>query len=225
MPVRTFIALLAIVSMPLGAAAQDVSKSSDDSAQQPPQTQGPMTVERVHDGWAIAPDFKVTRIDGVTSELAGAYGGWVFDEALLVGAGGYWMTNRTSSRELQYGGAVVEWFGGADRALGYTVRGLVGWGTSRLPGTIQNFASPLRGFDRDDLRQPTPTGTVQVVFRDNFFVFEPQADALIKLARLVRVDVGVGYRLIDGVADTDRRLRGATGSVALVIGGGFSDHR
>jgi len=224
MSVRTIVVTLALAVMPIAVGAQDLSKSLDDSARQPPQTQGPMTVERVNSGWAIAPDFKVTQVDGVTSGIAGAYGGWVFDESLLVGAGGYWMTNRTNSRELQYGGAVVEWFGGADHAVGYTVRGLVGWGTSHLPGTIQNFATPLRGFDRDG-RPPGPTGSVQVVFRDNFFVFEPQADALVKLTRLLRIDVGVGYRLIDGVEGVDHRLRGATGNVALVIGGGFSDHR
>ena len=60
---------------------------------------------------------------------------------------------------------------------------------------------------------------MQVVFRDHFFVFEPQADALIRLTRLMRLDLGVGYRLIDGVDNVDRRLRGVSGSIGLQIGG------
>ena len=115
------------------------------------------------------------------------------------------------------GGAVVEWLQGADRALGFSVRGLAGFGTSRLSGTIDRFAQPLRRFDRDG--RPVATGTVQVVFRDHFFVFEPQADALIRLTRLMRLDLGVGYRLIDGVDNVDRRLRGVSGSIGLQIGG------
>ena len=62
-----------------------------------------------------------------------------------------------------------------------------------------------------------------MIFRDHFFVFEPQADALVRLTRLLRLDVGVGYRLIDGVDHVDQRLRGASGSVALQIGGVSSD--
>jgi len=176
-----------------------------------------MTIERVHDGWAIAPDFKVSDVDGSTGRLAGAYGGWVFDNTLLIGGGGYWMTNRTRNRDLDYGGAVVEWLQRADRAIGYSVRGLAGFGTSRLSGTIDRIAAPQRRFDRD--LRGAANGTLQVVFRDHFFVLEPQANALVRLTRLMRLDVGVGYRLIDGADGVDRRLRGVSGSVALQIGG------
>ena len=51
------IALLLVLIIPISAAAQE------DESQ---QSQGPMTVERVHNTWAIAPDFKVTKVDGTT---------------------------------------------------------------------------------------------------------------------------------------------------------------
>ena|SRR5436190_9834231 len=211
------VAWLFLLAWPVAAAAQDIERTADQTALPAAQAQGPMTIERVHDGWAIAPDFKVTKVDGSTGRLAGAYGGWVFDNTLLIGGGGYWMTNGTKSRDLAYGGAVVEWMERADRAIGYSVRGLAGFGTSRLSGTIDRFAPAQGRFDRDG--RQVPTGTLSVVFRDHFFVFEPQANALVRLTRLMRIDVGVGYRLISGVDDVNRRLRGVSGSVALQIGG------
>src|SRR5207245_11502630 len=72
---------------------------------------------------------------------------------------------------------------------------------------------------------PISNGTLQVVFRDHFFVLEPQANALVRLTRLMRLDVGVGYRLIDGADGVDRRLRGVSGSVALQIGGVSADRK
>ena len=217
------VASLIVLAIPVCVGAQDTEKTPDGNSTQAGQTQGPMTIERVHNGWAIAPDFKVTKIDGTTGRLAGAYGGWVFDNTLLIGGGGYWMMNGARDRDLAYGGAVVEWLQRADRAIGYSVRGLAGFGTSRLSGTIDRFAPPLRRFDRDG--RQVATGTVQVVFRDHFFVFEPQADALVRLTRLVRLDVGVGYRLTDGVDSIDRRLRGASGSIGLQIGGVYSSRQ
>src|SRR5207247_7937205 len=217
MPVKRILASLVVVAIPVCAAAQDQEKTSDANTASTGQAQGPMTIERVHNGWAVAPDFKVTRIDGATGRLAGAYGGWVFDNTLLVGGGGYWMTNGAHDRDLSYGGAVVEWLQRADRAIGYSVRGLAGFGTSRLAGTIDGYAQPLRRFDRDG--RTLASATRQAVFRDHFFVFEPQANALVRLTRLLRLDAGVGYRLIDGGDRVDRRLRGISGSVALQIGG------
>src|SRR5207247_2100283 len=133
MPVKRILASLVVVAVPVCAAAQDKEKTSDANTASTGQAQGPMTIERVHNGWAVAPDFKVTRIDGATGRLAGA--------------------------------------------------------------------------------------TRQALFRDHFFVFEPQANALVRLTRLLRLDAGVGYRLIDGGDGLDRRLRGISGSVALQIGG------
>ena len=56
--------------------------------------------------------------------------------------------------------------------------------------------------------------------RDEFFVAEPEATVIVGLTRHVRVTAGAGYRLIAGARGTRDRLDGATGSVALQIGGG-----
>jgi hypothetical protein len=61
----------------------------------------------------------------------------------------------------------------------------------------------------------------QVILHNDLFVFEPQVDALLRLNRWMRVDVGVGYRLVDAFRngfDVDHQLRGVSGSVALQVG-------
>jgi len=51
---------LIVLCAPLAAGAQQ----ADADASQPPATaQGPMMVERVHNGFAVAPNFKVSRFD------------------------------------------------------------------------------------------------------------------------------------------------------------------
>jgi uncharacterized protein YjhX (UPF0386 family) len=71
-----------------------------------------------------------------------------------------------------------------------------------------------------------PTSTIiNVRVRDGFVLAEPEANVFVKLARHVRLTGGVGYRLVDGGRnfdhdDHDNRLGGASGSIALQIGGG-----
>src|SRR6267378_2758954 len=90
---RALTTSLFVLIAPLAAAAQDATPTN-------PNAQGPMIVERVKSGFLVAPDFKVTGVDHKTSELAGAYAGWVTDNTLLVGAGGYWLANRSKDREM-----------------------------------------------------------------------------------------------------------------------------
>ena len=98
--------------------------------------QGPMTVERVRSGFLVAPDFKATEVDHRTSEVAGAYAGWITDNTLLVGGGGYWLANGSRDREMAYGGLVVGWLAGTDRRFGFGAKALVCGGQATLSSTI-----------------------------------------------------------------------------------------
>ena len=184
-------------------------------AQEPPArvNQGPMTVERVNNGFAVMPEAKVTALDGRSGTIAGVSGGWMIDNTLLIGGGGYWLTN-LGKRDLAYGGAVVEWLEFTDRTFGFAVRGLIGGGRATLSEDVI-----LPRFRPDRAILPT---TVQVRVERDVFVAEPQADLLVNLSRRVRLDWSVGYRLVGAGADFDRRLRGVTGSVGLQIGGSRS---
>jgi hypothetical protein len=184
-----------------------------------------MTVERVESRFLVAPDFKVTEIDRRVSQLAGAYAGWLTDRTLFIGGGGYWLANRSRDREMAYGGLVVGWFTGADRRIGFGAKGLVGGGRATL---VSSFGDVFDDDDRDlrrlEVNGPAltllapPHATLRV--RDDFFVAEPEATVIVGLTRHFRVTAGAGYRLIAGARGTRNRLDGATGSVALQIGGG-----
>ena len=64
------------------------------NAQPSPAPAGSLQIEKIESGFVIAPDAKFTEIDGRFATLAGAYGGWLTDRTLLVGAGAYWLANR-----------------------------------------------------------------------------------------------------------------------------------
>ena len=189
-----------------------------------PASQGPMVVERVRDGFAGAPEFKVTQIDSTTGNFVGGYGGWLIDNTLLIGGGAYWLTNGAGIHDMGYGGAVVEWLQRVNRPIGFSVRGLIGFGVATL---TDNFPIATRGFDggnRFSPGRPGPptTSVVQVRYSDGFFVAEPQANFLINVNPKMRVSVGGGYRLVGGAYRADDRLRGATGSVSVQFGGSSS---
>jgi hypothetical protein len=219
---------LALAVLPgIAAAQQESSVESSVTEDQPPAADhGSMTVERVRDGFAIAPDFKITTFNNTTGYLAGAYGGWVIDNTLLIGAGGYGLTNGSGRSGMGYGGAVIGWMAHTDQAIGFGARALVGFGQATYPGTLTYVPRPPFPipFDVDSQRSPIattvpPVSLVQATFHEHFFVTEPQADLLIRISPILRLDAGVGYRLIGADRGVNSQLHGATGSLSLQIGG------
>jgi hypothetical protein len=188
--------------------------------------QGPMTVEQARDGFAIAPDVKVTRLDGSSRALTGLYGGWVFDDTVLVGAGGYFLPDSSSNRKLAYGGAVVEWR--QHPTLGpitFGLRGLAGYGQATMTSTVNlvSYGPPYGPFPFAGPNQMPPatttTTTALVRFDQGFFVFEPEAELVVSLARWLRLTGSLGYRAIGDASGMENRLRGASGGLALEFGG------
>ncbi len=226
-----------VMLIPVAAAAQ--TDEGTPAASQPPTSQGPMVVERLHSGFLFAPEVKATRFDKHTSALVGGSVGWVADETFFVGGGGYWMPERgRSDRELAYGGAVFQWFVRSSDRFGVSAKALLGGGRATLPGTFTQILPlpPQRELDRltpaqlaELLRSRTVTSAVRL--RQDFVVAEPEVNARIGLARHVRLTLGAGYRF----AGTDwrgqrgdsggengnsrTRLSGATASVGVHIGG------
>src|SRR5260221_9863467 len=134
---RIAAACVCLLAAPVAAAAQQ------DAAAQ--VNQGPMKIERVENGFAITPEFKVTDVDKSHARLAGASGGWVFDRTIVVGGAGYWLTNNSSAFKMAYGGAVVEWLVNVDAPIGFSVRTLVGGGRA----TLANSSTEILPFDHD----------------------------------------------------------------------------
>jgi opacity protein-like surface antigen len=214
------VAACACMSIASLAAAQDPSATTQNQS-----GGGPMIVERVQSGVVVAPDFKVTRVDSRSSDLAGVDIGWLTDKTVFIGGGVYGLTNGNRDRQLGYGGMVLGWLAHADRPVGVGLKVLLGGGESTLTDTVTVpvlSPQPFPGFGRPPIPPPTPPTqtTVAVRVNDGFFVAEPEANLIVHLARNARLMVGVGYRAIAS-SENNTRLRGATGSVALQIGGGF----
>jgi len=80
---KALIAVLVMLFLPMVAAAQT--------------TQGPLVLERSHNPFVVAPDYKITDIDGDTGQMAGAYAGKLLGDILFVG-GGFLLVGRWRPR-------------------------------------------------------------------------------------------------------------------------------
>ena len=186
---RTICAALALCLLPMAASAQTGGAALDlGSAEQLSQlSQGPMTVERIHNGFLAAPDFKITDFDNKASGLAGGYAGVVFAEAVFIGGGGYGLVTDTRGRGLAYGGLVMQWFGRTSETFGYSAKMLVGAGNADSTQAVQVV----------DNRGRVSTQAVRV--NQDFVVFEPEVNALVRFSKQVRLSLGVGYRFTDAM--------------------------
>jgi hypothetical protein len=204
-----FCAFCAASLLPVAAGAQTAPASS------------PLRIEPIDNGFVIAPDARFTEVNDNFATLAGVYGGWLTDRTLLVGAAGYWLANRDDHFKMQYFGGVGSWTIGAHRKLGLRAGALVGGGSATLSktygdlfGTIPAGGHSFRG------RGGSPISTATLVrVNDDFFIAEPQVNALVSLTKWMRLDAGVGYRLIGGAGLLGDDLCGISGSIAVQIGG------
>lgn len=234
------LAAMPLTLLPCVALAQPSASGPSEtleSISQGPMTQGPMTVERVRNGFLVAPEAKVTRFDSRTSELVGGYAGWVADDTVFFGGGGYFGAGTGTGRSIGYGGFIAQWLVHPTDRIGLSARGLIGGGQARLPETITEVVPPLPVIPfnpftapgRPNSNQPIGvrppvqpvTRVVNFRSREDFFVAEPEVDLLVRLGGPVRLSVGGGYRLTSSENGQDSRIRGVTGGVALHIGGGL----
>ncbi len=204
----------ALLAMPMAAWAQVPTTAG----------RGPLVIERTHNHFVVAPDFKVTEIDDDTGRLAGGYGGWLMDDTLLVGGAAYWLVNGPPDARLAYGGLLVGWSTPPERRIQFGARGLVGIGRATLATDVTRLAFDDR-FARFGARggvtgvAVTPVTSVRVRVEDDIFVFEPQLTLVTRFTDHLGITWGAGYRLTGYTEFPDDRLQGATGSIALQWGG------
>ena len=95
---RTCAALVMLLALPALATAQDRT---------PPPASG-LTLERVHNDFVVAPDFKITDVDGQTGNLVGVSVGMLQQDTFFVGGAGYWLANGSENDfEMMYGGLTL----------------------------------------------------------------------------------------------------------------------
>ena len=103
--------------------------------------QGPLVIERVHNPFVVAPDYKVTDLDGEFGQLAGVYAGRSIEDTLFIGGAGYWLVNGSGGDKLAYGGLLAGWSMPVGSRIRFGARSLVGLGRATL------------GTDFDELRR------------------------------------------------------------------------
>ena len=216
-PIAALIALCIASLLPSAAAAQTPSPAS------------PLKIEPIDSGFVVAPDARFTEVNDKFATLAGVYGGWLTDRTLLVGAAGYWLANRDDNFKMQYFGGVGSWTLGARRKVGLRAGALVGGGSATLAKTYGDLFGEIPagapGLSRDHRlsfrgRGGSPiTSATLVRVNEDFFIAEPQVNAVMSLTKWLHLDAGIGYRLIGGADLLNEDLRGISGSVALQLGG------
>ena len=183
---------------------------------------GPMTVQRIGNSAFIAPDFKITDFDGKTSGVAGAFGGYLFENTFFIGAGGYGLTDTSSQRDMWYFGLVTGVYVNRDRPVGYGFKALIGGGEATYGQEYYAYPPPRRGGT-------VAPAYVTGAFRTGIFVFEPEANVVVQMNRHVAIAGGVGYRFAGEPywgyygygAFNNGSLSGVTGTVSVQIGSGF----
>ena len=216
-PVTALIALCIAALLPSAAVAQTAAAAS------------PLQIEPIDSGFVLAPDARFSEVNDKFATLAGVYGGWLTDRTLLVGAGGYWLANRDDNFKMQYFGGVGSWTIGARRKVGLRAGALVGGGSATLAKTYGDLFGEIPagapGLSRDHRlsfrgRGGSPiTSATLVRVNEDFFIAEPQVNAVMSLTKWLHLDAGVGYRLIGGADLLSEDLRGISGSIALQLGG------
>jgi hypothetical protein len=223
MRAATLVIALAIGGLAQSALAQEAAPAAapdENGAAAQTQQGGPLVIERIHNPFVVAPEYKVTHFNGDYShQLAGGYVGTLVDEQLLVAGAIYTLVNGSHDLGLTYGGLMLGWSTRPEARLRFGGRALIGGGTATIPQTIvvQDVQFGGRGDPRF-IDAPPVTRTVATRARDDFFVFEPEANAVTRITDHIGIDLSVGYR----VTGWDRFLRdsvdGVTGSLALQFG-------
>ena len=198
-------------------AADDPQAPSAAAGQLAQSAQGPLVLQPLRNGWVVVPEVRFTEVDRKLGTLVGGYGGWIAADTFFVGGGGYWLANHPNNVEMAYGGLVVGWVVPSSSAIRFGAHALVGFGSARTPDP--RFAEPV-SFGMWGMGDHDNRFFRGGRFREDFFVFDPQADVVIRLADWMHVDLGVGYRVLSGGTNAVDQLRGASGSFAIRFGGG-----
>lgn len=227
---HTLLAAAALLLAPLTGFAQNAPA---------PTTNGPLVLERIHNDWVVAPDYKFTRLDDRTGQLAGGYVGRLLDGQVLIGGAGYWLANRSRDFELAYGGLLIGWQSPEMGRIRFGARSLIGGGQASLGVTFPMMGGPgPLPTGRTDVRfgaSPTPVQTttpvrgapqpvqpqlptrLRLIGRDDFVVVEPQATVSARVAGPFAISCGVGYRQTGGTDILRDRLNGVTANIAAQL--------
>lgn len=167
----------------------------------------------VESGYFGGPVFKVTEVNNELAFMIGGRGGWILNHKYAIGFGGYKMINEVNAHaetriaynspnlrtSFEYMGLEFVNVIYSEKLIHYTFYSLTGLGNIYLFGPRYTSSS----------------------YADIFFIFEPAINVIINIHPLIRLGIGISYRLLSGV-DTygmDKSdIGGFGGTITLKLG-------
>lgn len=220
--------VLVLAAAALGASLVPAAAGAQPPSDPPATAPSRLEISQISSGAVVAPEVRLTEVNGRQATLAGGYVGWLTDKRLLVGAAGYWLANRRDDFQMQYGGALARWTFLADRPVAVSAGLFAGFGTATLSrpfgdvfGPPRTAAAPATGRvngSRVRFGGPSITADTPVRVHDDYLLAEPQAGVVWSVTPWLRLDLSAAYRLVGASDLLGRQLRGPSGSLALQFG-------
>jgi hypothetical protein len=212
------------------AYAQD----SGGGAQAKPAPQAvapnPIVVQRVHDQFFVAPEYKLTDMNGRTGQLVGGSGGILMQQTFVFGGALYHLVDGPSDWELTYGGFTFGVQMPPEKRIRFGARSLIGFGSA---SNVASYTFPISPpypvpyYGRGHMTvapvgfhagYPGNASGARVQYEENFFVFEPQGDLVFAISDKIRFGASAGYRWTDSSDYFQRAINGVTGTFMLQVG-------
>ncbi len=199
---------LLILVLTLGMAANASAVVKKPHHRTPPVSTEEERADKTQIGFYVTPTVKIGEIGDEVRGLVGIRGGLEINHTAYVGLAGYGLPEEYQTKhcccdcdddvewELGYGGLEFGLMAGTPRTGLLSIGALIGGGAVN-----------------EDRWHSTRT--------EDFFIFEPQVDLSIRLARSVRLNIGGSYRFIDdlnSVRYTEDDLEGPTFNLGVTVG-------
>lgn len=168
---------------------------------------------KIEHGGFGGPVVKFTQIDDQFGVLVGGRGGWIIDHAIVLGFGGYGLSNEVRGENtfagfdqnlnFGYGGFEMEYIINSDELMHFTFYTLIGAG-----GVNYRLDADITDINWDPAV-------------DSFFILEPAANIELNLTSFFRLNFGIGYRIVSGVEEynlNDEALSGVSGVLNFKFG-------
>ncbi|MFC1538484.1 hypothetical protein ACFL6H_03595 [Candidatus Latescibacterota bacterium] len=166
----------------------------------------------VESGYFAGPVFKITEVNNRTSYMIGGRGGWIVNRKYTFGLGAYGLISAVGApaetrieynspklkMEYNYGGFEFVYIINSDNLIHYNLYSLFGLGSIEL-------------YSTKNINQ----------HNDSFFVFEPAINVIVNVNPMIRIGMGISYRILSGI-DTygieSSDISGIGGTITIKLG-------
>jgi hypothetical protein len=167
-----------------------------------------VSAQSMKTGFFLQPEARISRIGGGTAVASGFNTGWVINNKLILGGASFGTNYGIDPDVLTATG---------EQKADFRYRGgLVGWAFQPSPSLKASITTVI---GKGKLQAVTNEKTV---LADRFWVFEPMANATLRLNGFMALSAGAGYRFVtggdyEGIGAND--LKSPTARIGITLGG------